>query len=74
MEINKNIVPKKDFVTVEEREQQVLQSVLATHRKDLKLLIDEYKDVFPEKLPKGVPPKREVQHVIDVEPGSKPSY
>ena len=40
----------------------------------MKSIIDEYKDVFPEELSKGVPPLREVQHVIDVEPSSKPSY
>ena len=59
---------------MEEREQQVLANVTERHRKDLELLINEYRDVFPEKLPKGVPPSREVQHVIEIEPGSKPSY
>ena len=73
-QINKQTDPKKDFVSVEEREQQVLANVPERHRKDLELLINEYRDVFPEKLPKGVPPSREVQHVIEIEPGSKPSY
>ena len=57
---------------MKEKEQQVLNSVPERHRKDLKSLIDEYKDVFPEKLPKGVPPSREVKHVIEIEPGSNP--
>ena len=73
-QINKQIGPKKGFETVEGREQEVLDAVPERHRKDLKSIIDEYKDVFPEKFPKGVPPFREVQHVIDVEPGRKPSY
>ena len=55
-QINKQTGPKKYFASVEEREQQVLDSVPERHRKDLKSLIGEYKDVFPEKLPKGVPP------------------
>ena len=59
---------------MEEREQQVLASIPERHRKDLELLINEYRDVFPEKLPNGVPPPGEVQHVIEIEPGSKPSY
>ena len=59
-QINKKTGPKKDFVSVEEREQQVLASIPERHRKDLELLINEYRDVFPEKLPKGVPPPREV--------------
>ena len=37
-------------------------------------MIQEYRDVFPEKLPKGAPPNREVQHHIEVEPGSDPPY
>ena len=31
-------------------------------------------NLFPEQLPKGIPPSREVKHRIDVEPGSKPPY
>ena len=60
-QINKQTGPKKDFTTVEEREQQVLDAVPQRHRKDLKSIIDAHKDVFPEKLPKGAPPLREVQ-------------
>ena len=37
-------------------------------------LIQEYHDLFPEQLPKGIPPSREVKHHINVEPGSKPPY
>ena len=37
-------------------------------------LIKEYRDIFPETLPKGVPPLREVQHKIEIEPDSKPPY
>ena len=56
-QIGKKTAPKKDFVSVEEREQQVLANVPERHRKDLELLINEYRYVFPEKLPKGVPPR-----------------
>ena len=37
-------------------------------------MIQEYRDVFPEKLPKGAPPNREVQYHIEIEPGSDPPY
>ena len=30
--------------------------------------------IFPEQLPKGIPPKRVVEHSIKIESGSKPSY
>ena len=31
-----------------------------------------WKDVFLEQLPKGRPPKRDVEHAIKVDPSSKP--
>ena len=58
--INHENSTKKDIMSFKEREQQVLDSVLESHRKDLENLIKEYQDIFPEKLPKRVPPKREV--------------
>ena len=72
--INKETGPKKDIITVAERECQVLESVPSSFRKDLGNLIKEYRDIFLEKLPKGVPPLREVQHHIEIELGSKPPY
>ena len=72
--MNRKNGPKKDIITVKEREQQFLNSVPDVHRKNLEKLIKEYQDIFPEKLPKGVPPEREVQHQIEIEPGSKPPY
>ena len=43
-------------------------------RVNWKKIIQEYRDVFPEQLPKGIPPERMVEHSIQIEPGSKPSY
>ena len=63
---------------MKEREQEVLDSVPTIYRKSLEKMIQEYRDVFPEKLPKGAPPNREVQYHIEIEPGSdlpyQPSY
>ena len=35
-------------------------------------MLAEFKDVFPEKLPDGLPPARSVDHKIDLVPGSSP--
>ena len=72
--INKTKGPKKDIISVAEREQQVLDSVPVCHREKLSHMIQQYRDIFPEQLPKGIPPKRVVEHSIKIESGSKPSY
>ena len=40
--------------------------------------MDDFQDVFPNQLPKGPPPKRKVEHKIDLvegaEPTSRPPY
>ena len=35
-------------------------------------LLNEFRDVFPEELPPGLPPQREVDHRIELLPGTKP--
>ncbi len=40
--------------------------------KDIKKLLNEFKDVFPKKLPKGLPPKRSHDFIIDLKEGSTP--
>ena len=43
-----------------------------SHHLSLHNLVREYRDVFLEQLPKGRPPKRDIEHPIKVEPGLKP--
>jgi hypothetical protein len=40
----------------------------------LQALLEQYKDVFPEGLPPGMPPERNVVHPIPLESDAKPSY
>jgi hypothetical protein len=40
----------------------------------MKRLLEKYKDVFRTDLPKGLPPKRSVDHAIETEPDKKPPH
>ena len=72
--VSKMTGPKKDIISVAQRESEVISQVPVVHRGKLEKIIHEYRDIFPEQLPKGIPPPRVVEHTINVEPGSKPSY
>ena len=71
-DLMKKTGPKKRFITVEEREAEILERVDPGVRGKLKELMDEFKDVFPDTLPKGRPPKRDIVHEIRTEEGAKP--
>ena len=52
----KKLGPKKRFLSVEEWEEQILSKVSPDVYGKLKELVNEFKDVFPDTLPKGHPP------------------
>ena len=68
----KKLGPKKRFLSVEEREEQILSKVSPNICGKLKELVKDFKDVFPDTLPKGYPPKRDIIHEIHTEEGAKP--
>ena len=68
----KKFGPKKRFLSVEEREEEILLRVDPDVLGKLKELVDEFKDVFPDTLPKGRPPQRDIVHGICTEEGAKP--
>ena len=37
-------------------------------------LLTEFRDVFPESLPKGLPPERFIEHTIKLQPGAQPTF
>ena len=49
--------PEKHFKSVQEREQENIQSVDPTYHQTLHEIFQKYRDVFPETLPKGRPQK-----------------
>ena len=65
--IMKEVGPRQRFLTMEEREQEVLSGVAPEQRDKLREIIEEYRDVFPSTLPKGCPPKRDIVHEINTE-------
>ena len=73
-DLMKKLGPKKRFLSVEEREEQILSKVSPNVCGKLKELVDEFKDVFPDMLPKGRPPKRDIVHEIRTEEGAKPPH
>ena len=40
--------------------------------KAIQKVLEEFKDVIPTELPKKLPPRREVDHAIELKPGAKP--
>ena len=73
-EHSKAVGPKKDFKTAEQTTKDVVEGVAKEHQDNLRSILAEYRDVFRDELPKGPPPKREVAHSIEVQPGSEPAY
>ena len=43
-------------------------------RARLQGILEEFRDVFPDKLPYGPPPKRHIDHEIDLVPGEAPPH
>jgi hypothetical protein len=43
-------------------------------KEELDAILSKYADVFPDKLPPGVPPDRGIDHSIELVPGSVPPY
>ena len=58
------------------------ETVIETHvqkadlavRASLRGIFDDYRDLFPSKLPYGLPPKRKLDHEIHLVPGEEPPH
>ena len=53
---------------MKEREENMLEWVQLEFRGKLPEIVDDYHDIFPEKLPKGWPPKMEIEHAVKTDP------
>ena len=77
-ELMKSCGPKKEFMPVKEREEEILDRVQPEFLGKLHEIVDEYCDAFPEKLPKSRPPEREIELSIETnfeaQPPNKAPY
>ncbi|XP_074306808.1 uncharacterized protein LOC141642043 [Silene latifolia] len=75
----------KEFVKALEQGEQAyvlmvrdVEEGIGVHDETVQMLLNEFGDVFPEELPLGLPPKRGIEHQIDLIPGAtlpnKPVY
>lgn len=82
---NKTTTPQITVITAQEAKQAIQQGnevfvLTISETKELleipdervRALLAEFSDVFPEKLPAELPPPRDVDHRIELEPGSVP--
>ncbi|XP_074302991.1 uncharacterized protein LOC141637407 [Silene latifolia] len=81
----KPLSPNKEFVEALEQGEQAyvlmvrdVEEGIGVHDETVQMLLNEFGDVFPEELPLGLPPKRGIEHQIDLIPGAtlpnKPAY
>ena len=66
--------PVKIEIPIEEVIHAKVQEADSVVREELKGILEEYKEVFPDKLPYGLPPKRIVDHEIETAPGEAPPH
>ena len=71
-DLMKKLGIEKRFLSVEEREAEIMSRVNPDVDGKLKELVDEFKDVFLDTLPKGRPQKRDIVHEIRIEEGFNP--
>ena len=60
--------------SVSEEDSQLLDSSLEHVNTSIATLVKRFRDVFRNKLPKGLPMKRPIEYEIDLIPGSEPVY
>ena len=66
--------PVTKDIPVEEVIKQKIQEVDPKVRASLQGILRDYRDVFPDKLPYGPPPKRLVDHEIETIQGEAPPH
>ena len=66
--------PAKDTGNVKDTMKEMVEKADRAVRGELSQILEEYGDVFPENLPYGPPPRRMIDHEIEVVPGAEPPH
>jgi hypothetical protein len=66
------LVVVRPVTAEQEPTQQEEKDVIEVNHVLVKSLLEEFKDVFPSDLPSGLPPKRDVDHKIELQDGKEP--
>ena len=72
--LSKETGPVKEDLPVIEVMKTKIAEVDSSVQQQLKATLEEFQDVFPDKLPYGPPPKRQINHEIDTVPGEAPPH
>ena len=74
MRLAKETGPVTKDVPVTQVITEKIQQADPVVRARLQGILEEFRDVFPDKLPYGPPPKRHIDHEIDLVPGEAPPH
>ena len=66
--------PTKDTTTVKDTMKDMVEKADRAVRGELSRVLEEYGDIFLEKLPYGPLPRRMIDHEIEVVSGSEPPH
>ena len=77
--VERALMTQRPFVLIMFKEALITVAELPSDLPEqVKFVLQEYEDVFPEELPKGLPPLRGIEHQIDFIPGAvipnRPAY
>lgn len=72
--MSKETDPVKDVVPIETVIHEKVEEADESIREQLQAVLDDFRDVFSDKLPYGPPPKKIVDHEIETLPGETPPH
>lgn len=69
-----SIVPRLKDANSGRKLNEALDTLLASVNEAVRTLLEQYREIFRDKLPPVLPPHRDIEHAIDVDPAAKPPF